>query len=133
MYCSQLYFFCYYSFAWIEEVKRIISFTLIGTFLETSAVWLAKSGEAALSFGAAQGVMVINLVLLTVLWTFILQKKKIAHVSLLIVIKSLFLLLSAWLVLEKIAPLPLWALGGFACFFGTLTVAGAIRKVNYEL
>ncbi len=111
-------------------MTRILGVVLLAGVIETGFLCLLKGEAAALSFGAAQGVMLINLSLLTVLWTAILHKKKIAPISLLIVIKSLFLLLSAWLVLEKIAPLPVWALGGFACFFATLAVAGSIRKVR---
>ena len=111
-------------------MKRILLIVLLAGAIETVLTWMLKSEAAALSFAAAQGVMLINLSLLTVLWTAILHKKKIAPISLLIVIKSLFLLISAWLVLEKIAPLPVWALVGFACFFANLAVAGSIRKVQ---
>ena len=101
--------------------------------LETILIWCFISTDAALSFSAAQSVMLVNLLLLTFLWRSILAKKKIAHISVLIVIKGLFLLSSAWIVFEKLAPLPIWAVGGFTSFFAALTFAGSLKRVRYEL
>jgi len=109
-------------------MKKILLVMFVACFIETGIITFLKNEKAGLSFGAAQGVMFLNLILLTILWRSIIRKKKIAHISVLIVIKSLFLILSAWVVLKKIAPEPMWSLAGFAAFFGTLTFAGLLRK-----
>lgn len=114
-------------------MKFIFFWTILLAIVETVLIWWLKNPEAAQSFGAAQGVMLVNLLLLTILWRAILAKKKIALISVLIVIKALFFLSSAWIVFEKLAPSPLWAVAGFTSFFAALTFTGSLKRVRYEL
>lgn len=109
-------------------MRKAFIFTGLLAALETLLIFFLKGDVEALAFGAAQGVMVANLVLLTVLWRSIIAKKKIAHISILIVLKVLFLFSSAWLVLGKIAPLSIWSIWGFVCFFAALTIAGTMKR-----
>ncbi len=109
-------------------MKRVFLWTTVLGSVETLLIWFLKGPTEALSFGAAQGVMLANLILLTYLWQSIIAKKKIAHISILIVLKVLFLFSSAWFVLGKIAPLSIWSVGGFFCFFIALTIAGSLKR-----
>jgi hypothetical protein len=116
-----------------EKVNRILFSTFILGALETLLVNFSWGRTEAVAFGAAQGIMFANLALLNFLWKAIIGKKKIAHVSILIVLKVLFLFLSAWLILGKIAPLTIWSIGGFFCFFLALTIAASLKRARYEL
>lgn len=81
----------------------------------------------------AQGVMWLNLLILTFLWGRLLVKKKIAQASLLIVIKTLFLLALVGFTLKQPGIKPAWFFVGIGGFFATVVlVALGFPKKNEE-
>ena len=115
-------------------MKLILPFSLALLALQSAVVWFFRAPEEALSFALAQGVMWLNLGLLTLFWGRLLVKKKIALASILIVIKTLFLLVLAGFILKQPGIKPAWFIIGTGGFFAAVVIVtlGLPRK-NEEL
>ena len=111
-------------------MKHILLFSLALLALESAIVWFLRTPEDTFSFAVAQGVMWLNLGLLTLFWGRLLVKKKVALASILIVIKTLFLLALVGFILKQPGIKPSWFFIGIGGFFATVVVVtlGLPRK-----